>query len=181
MSEYNPTRRQRSSTAGSGAGGRDNVGLRQHSVSSSLNSLALDQQERATITNPSSLFHSRTPSNASIATDRSLEARYEEQPDKKLIFATNHRRSSVPGGLDSSSSPYLVYNTSYGGKMTFYVNKNETTVGRRDQNDICLNDFKVSKSHAVIKKTEKGYVQNCVMRSKALISLPLVDYITFAG
>lgn len=152
MSEGYNSRRQRSNTAGSG--GRDSVGLRQHNLAS-MNSLSLDQ-ERATITNPSSLFHSRTPSNASIATERS-DYRFEEETDKKLIFATNHRRSSVPGGMDEqSSSPSLVYNTSYGGKMTFYINKNETTIGRRDQSDIVLNDFKVSKKHAVIEKTEKG-------------------------
>lgn len=42
--------------------------------------------------------------------------------------------------------------------MLFYINKDENSIGRRDQNDIVLNDFKVSKKHAVIIKTSTGYL-----------------------
>ncbi|KAJ3304525.1 hypothetical protein HDV03_002734 [Kappamyces sp. JEL0829] len=41
--------------------------------------------------------------------------------------------------------------------MQFYINKDENTIGRREANDIVLNDFKVSKNHAIIVKTPTGY------------------------
>jgi hypothetical protein len=130
---------------------RENIGLRhqsQHSVSS------LSLEDRTTITNPAHLFQ-RSHSNASISTERSNEYNG-NLIEKKIVFQTAHRRSSV-SGLDESTVPRLVYNTSYGGKMQFYINKEENSIGRREQNDIVLNDFKVSKKHAVILKTSTGY------------------------
>ncbi|KAJ3279672.1 hypothetical protein HK104_001256 [Borealophlyctis nickersoniae] len=83
---------------------------------------------------------------------------------QKIILHTGHRRSSVPdiakrGGL--SHPARLVYHTSHGGKMNFELEE-ETTIGRKDDNTIVLTCAKISKRHAVIRRTEKGYlVKDC--------------------
>jgi adenylate cyclase len=50
----------------------------------------------------------------------------------------------------------LVYNTSYGGKMVFELAKDETTMGRREDNHISLSDGKISKYHASIIRNPNG-------------------------
>lgn len=48
----------------------------------------------------------------------------------------------------------LEYMTSYGGKMTFAIEADETFIGRKDDNDVVLTDPKISKRHATILKKE---------------------------
>ncbi|KAJ3053774.1 hypothetical protein HK097_003412, partial [Rhizophlyctis rosea] len=92
----------------------------------------------------------------------------------KIILHTSHRRSSVPSlaqrpgflsgngipvGDKSGPSPArLVYHTSHGGKMNFRLDEELTNIGRKDDNNIVLTCAKISKYHAVIKRTEKGYM-----------------------
>lgn len=102
----------------------------------------------------------------------------------RLIFNTTPRRSSVDNSSSSSSnnnipvngisngfgkmnmngggaggsrfeSARLVYYTSLGGKTSFSLFHNQTTIGRREDNHIVLHDAKISKYHAVIEKEDK--------------------------
>lgn len=127
-----------------------NVGLRNHSVASG--------EERSTLTNPSNLFQ-RSNSAASIETQYSRFYGFEEQNEQptthKIFIPTAPRRSSN-AEFEQHATPRLVYNTSYGGKMEFAINKDENTIGRREGNDIVLGDERVSKDHAIIVKTAKG-------------------------
>ena len=76
-----------------------------------------------------------------------------EQPHK-LIMQTTPRRSSLSPENDTIAK--LVYSTSYGGKMDFQLVRNETKIGRREDNHIILHDGKISKYHAAILKTQTG-------------------------
>jgi pSer/pThr/pTyr-binding forkhead associated (FHA) protein len=142
--------RQRSSST------REHVGLRQYSQSQSTTSL----DERTTLTNPAALFQ-RSNSTASINTDtsRSDTPRFEDDTtNQKIIFQTGPRRSSVSRiGMDDPTEAKLIYQTSYGGNVEFLLIKDETTLGRKDDNDIVLSDVKISKRHAVITKSGSRY------------------------
>ena len=65
----------------------------------------------------------------------------------KIILQTQPRRGSV---TPDESSAVLIYNTSYGGKMKFTLSKPETSIGRKEDNDISLSCAKISKRHALI-------------------------------
>lgn len=128
---------------------RENIGLRRYNSHHSISSL----EDRTTLTTPLALFQR---SNSTTSTDRSFDqSRPDQAAGQKIIFQTAPRRSSL-SGLDINSSPRLVFDTSYGGKMEFLINKDENSIGRRDDNDIVLHDVKVSKRHAIIVKTTKG-------------------------
>ena len=62
----------------------------------------------------------------------------------KIFLQTGPRNSNV------EANSVLVYNTTYGGKMEFPLNKEELTIGRKGTNDIVLSDGKISKLHATI-------------------------------
>lgn len=68
--------------------------------------------------------------------------------------------TTIPRGRKVRSTKndvVLVYNTTFGGKMIFPLIKSETTIGRKDDNDIVLSDGKISKHHAVIINTNDRY------------------------
>ncbi len=75
--------------------------------------------------------------------------------DTKIIMQTAPRRGSVSGGTSSDNDATLVYNTSYGGKMKFTLNSKETSIGRKEDNDITLSCARISKRHATIVKLEE--------------------------
>jgi hypothetical protein len=135
---------------------RENVGLRQHSqnLSQSLSQISLE--ERSTLTTPSALFQ-RSNSTASINTENSRSDTphfQEENGNQKIIFQTGARRSSV-SKFEEACDAKLIYQTSYGGNVQ--LKKDETTLGRKDDNDIVLSDVKISKRHAVILRNGSRY------------------------
>ncbi|KAI9096052.1 hypothetical protein DFS34DRAFT_151005 [Phlyctochytrium arcticum] len=69
-----------------------------------------------------------------------------------LIMHTSHRRTVV-----SDHNARLIYVTKFGGKTEFPLFGEETTLGRKDDNNIALPCAKISKYHAVIKRGENGY------------------------
>ncbi|KAI8800595.1 hypothetical protein BJ742DRAFT_840892 [Cladochytrium replicatum] len=78
---------------------------------------------------------------------------------QKIILQTTERRGKLLLNDNGFQPARLVYHTTYGGKMNWQLSKTgETTIGRKDDNTVVLSDAKISKYHAVIKKTEQGYV-----------------------
>lgn len=75
-----------------------------------------------------------------------------QNSSQRIILQTAPRR----GSQANISAAKLVYNTSYGGKMVFELTKEQTTLGRREDNNICLSDGKISKYHAVVKRQQNG-------------------------
>ncbi|KAI8818372.1 uncharacterized protein EV422DRAFT_182831 [Fimicolochytrium jonesii] len=71
---------------------------------------------------------------------------------ERLIVHTMPRRSYVADNI-----PRLVYTTKFGGKTDFPLIGDETTVGRRDDNNISLPCARISKYHGLIVKGEQGY------------------------
>jgi adenylate cyclase len=67
---------------------------------------------------------------------------------------TGYRRGSEPEVSLEDFGAKLIYNTTYGGKMSFDLNRSETTIGRKDDNNINLSCAKISKYHATILKNE---------------------------
>ncbi|KAI8848884.1 hypothetical protein BC829DRAFT_393256 [Chytridium lagenaria] len=74
------------------------------------------------------------------------------QRASKIILHTTPRRSSV-----KTQPAQLVSYTSFGGKNHFPLVREETSIGRKDDNHIVLLCNKISKHHAVVKKTDNGY------------------------
>ncbi|KAJ3115230.1 hypothetical protein HDU96_001014 [Phlyctochytrium bullatum] len=70
----------------------------------------------------------------------------------KIILHTTPRRSSV-----KTQPAQLVSYTSFGGKNHFPLVREETLIGRKDDNHIVLLCNKISKHHAIVKRTENGY------------------------
>ncbi|KNC95832.1 uncharacterized protein SPPG_08774 [Spizellomyces punctatus DAOM BR117] len=70
----------------------------------------------------------------------------------KLIMHTSPRRS-----VATDDAARLVYMTKFGGKTDFPLVREETTIGRKDDNHIALPCAKISKYHAVVKRGEHGY------------------------
>jgi adenylate cyclase len=117
---------------------------------------------RETIPTTDSMFH-RSPTAQSILNDTN---------DKRIIFQTSQRRSTIT--LEKVAK--LVYNTSYGGKMEFELIKDETSLGRREDNDICLSDVKISKFHAsIIKKDNVYYVMDKNSSNGVLVNDALIE------
>jgi adenylate cyclase len=54
--------------------------------------------------------------------------------------------------------PFLQVTTNDGRIYTSQLSRNETTIGRGTENDIVLNDHTVSRNHAKIVRTKKGYI-----------------------
>lgn len=75
--------------------------------------------------------------------------------DTKIIMQTAPRRGSVSA---NESDATLVYNTSYGGKMKFTLNSQETSIGRKEDNDITLSCARISKRHATIVRLDERSV-----------------------
>ena len=79
------------------------------------------------------------------------------QSKKKLVVHTTKSKQLLKENqVIEEIGARLVYLTSYGGKMNFPLLRQETTIGRKDDNDIMLTDPKISKYHASISKTENG-------------------------
>ncbi|KAI9331254.1 hypothetical protein DFJ73DRAFT_85730 [Zopfochytrium polystomum] len=77
----------------------------------------------------------------------------------KIVLHTMPRRSSVTR-LDKRGTMYpaqLVSYTSFGGKNHFPLIRDETTIGRKEGNNIVLLCSKISKYHAVIQRGENGF------------------------
>ncbi|KAJ3206787.1 hypothetical protein HDU67_007946 [Dinochytrium kinnereticum] len=70
----------------------------------------------------------------------------------KIILHTTPRRSSV-----KTQPAQLVSYTSFGGKNHFPLVREETMIGRKDDNHIVLLCNKISKHHAIVKRSENGY------------------------
>jgi hypothetical protein len=79
-------------------------------------------------------------------------------PAPKYILHTTPRRTSVTTENISKDGKVkaarLVYSTSFGGKMNFTLAREETTIGRKEDNHIVLTCAKISKYHAVMKRIE---------------------------
>ncbi|KAJ1551354.1 hypothetical protein HK096_000791, partial [Nowakowskiella sp. JEL0078] len=77
----------------------------------------------------------------------------------KIILQTTERRGRLINDRPDGSQPArLVYYTVYGGRMNWNLSETEeTTIGRKDDNKVVLSDVKISKYHASIKKSDKGY------------------------
>jgi hypothetical protein len=74
-------------------------------------------------------------------------------------------QTTGPRGIkgNSQNDIVLVYNTTFGGKMVFPLEKKETTIGRKDNNDIVLSDGKISKKHAIIIKNDDRYFDDLII------------------
>ncbi|TPX60729.1 hypothetical protein PhCBS80983_g01647 [Powellomyces hirtus] len=70
----------------------------------------------------------------------------------RLIVHTTPRRSFV-----TDSTPRLVYITRFGGKTDFHLVRDETTIGRKDDNNIALPCPRISKYHALVIRGEQGF------------------------
>ncbi|KAJ3022305.1 hypothetical protein HKX48_006492 [Thoreauomyces humboldtii] len=70
---------------------------------------------------------------------------------ERLIVHTTPRRSFV-----TDNTARLVYTTKFGGKTDFPLVREETTIGRKDDNHIALPCAKISKYHAIVIKGEQG-------------------------
>ena len=86
----------------------------------------------------------------------------EKPANKKLVVhATSSRTDGGTGGkgeaIPESEAPRLVYMTSYGSKVTYPLVWEETTIGRKDDNQIVLTDATISKCHASVLRKPDGY------------------------
>ncbi|TPX32988.1 hypothetical protein SmJEL517_g04037 [Synchytrium microbalum] len=80
----------------------------------------------------------------------------------RIVLNTAERRSGVDGLLRGESYSVkqparVVYYTSHGSRVNFYLQKDESTIGRKEDNTIVLSDAKISKYHASIKKTDIAF------------------------
>ncbi|KAI9136332.1 hypothetical protein BKA69DRAFT_1104918 [Paraphysoderma sedebokerense] len=73
----------------------------------------------------------------------------------RLHIHTSPRRSSVTTSQNKEPAR-LVYTTSHGGKMSFSLVQDTTTIGRKEDNHIALSCAKISKHHAVIERNSDG-------------------------
>ncbi|EGF80341.1 hypothetical protein BATDEDRAFT_35058 [Batrachochytrium dendrobatidis JAM81] len=73
----------------------------------------------------------------------------------RIMLQTAPPRASkmIKGGVRAR----LTTETSYGGKMTFELSKEITTIGRKEDNDIPISDGKISKYHAEVLRSAEGY------------------------
>ena len=114
-------------------------------------------EQRQTIQTGAQLFgRASSYSASSIRTDTISDdfGRASINDTQKIILQTAAPRAEVHG---KEVPAKLVYSTSYGGKMEFELVREETTLGRRDDNHICLSDGKISKHHAIVVKTGEAY------------------------
>ncbi|KAI9203358.1 nucleotide cyclase [Polychytrium aggregatum] len=81
-----------------------------------------------------------------MAAHHSLSAR-------KIIFQTTQPRSLSPS--QPTSYARLMMNASYGGQVSFALNRRETKLGRKEDNHIVLTCAKISKYHAVIRRDDE--------------------------
>jgi pSer/pThr/pTyr-binding forkhead associated (FHA) protein len=79
-----------------------------------------------------------------------IEMGHAEKTQQKIFLQTTGPRGRKV--KSSENNVVLVYNTTFGGKMVFPLEKVETSIGRKDNNDIVLSDSKISKKHAIIIK-----------------------------
>ncbi|KAI9005192.1 hypothetical protein BC832DRAFT_531398 [Gaertneriomyces semiglobifer] len=70
----------------------------------------------------------------------------------RLIMHTTPRRSSV-----DNTEARLVFTNKFGGTTDLPLLREETTIGRKDDNHIALPCAKISKYHAVVKRGEQGF------------------------
>ena len=83
-----------------------------------------------------------------------LEMGLLEPNQPKIVLHTTGPRGK---GHSPQDNAVLVYNTTFGGKMIFPLNKKEISIGRKDDNDIVLSDGKISKHHAIIVNLDDRY------------------------
>lgn len=101
----------------------------------------------------------------SLALDSPLNSDIEmglpEVNQQKIFLQTTGPRGRKV--KSSENDVVLVYNTTFGGKMVFPLEKKETTIGRKDNNDIVLSDGKISKHHAIIIKNNDRFVSSILL------------------
>jgi pSer/pThr/pTyr-binding forkhead associated (FHA) protein len=68
------------------------------------------------------------------------------------LLAVKTRSSTMP----PAQIARLVYSASNGEKYEADIEREETSIGRRDDNQICLFDGLISKYHAIIRKEDDG-------------------------
>jgi FHA domain len=76
------------------------------------------------------------------------------QPTGKSNPAASKGKGQV---IPEAEAPRLVYLTSYGSKVTYPLIWEETTIGRKDDNQIVLTDATISKCHCSVFRKPDGY------------------------
>ncbi|KAJ3107704.1 hypothetical protein HK100_003532, partial [Physocladia obscura] len=89
---------------------------------------------------------------AIIQRDTALNSSQKHQ--SRIVLHMTPRRSSVSRGESKGDiEPAQFFNyTSFGGKNHFPLIRDETTIGRNNNNNIVLTDPKISKYHAIVKR-----------------------------
>lgn len=121
------------------------------------------ETDRATITDAATLLAEASNSRKdSLPATPQMSRNVSRVPSplaQKYIVHTAPRRSSVSDTLTKDAlqkklAARLVYSTSFGGKMNFNLARDETTIGRKDDNHIVLSCVKISKYHALMKRVD---------------------------
>lgn len=76
------------------------------------------------------------------------------QPTGKANAAASQGKGQT---IPEAEAPRLVYLTSYGSKVTYPLIWEETTIGRKDDNQIVLTDATISKCHCSVFRKPDGY------------------------
>ncbi|KAJ3157562.1 hypothetical protein HDU86_003214 [Geranomyces michiganensis] len=134
-----------SGNTGAGASGAGSKGLLHPSASSSAAEKRLNGWDTAPKSNSSSMSGSAGAGAGAGGGNNSASL-------DRLIVHTTPRRSFV-----SENTPRLVYTTRFGGKTDFLLVRDETTIGRKDDNHIALPCPRISKHHAMVYKGEQGF------------------------
>lgn len=108
---------------------------------------------------PTSSSTSSSSSSSSSAHPTTLPSHGSFSSSGRLLLHTAPRRSSVSkGSMQNDKQPArLVYQTAFGGKMNFLLLRDETAIGRKEDNHIVLTCAKISKYHAVITRNDFGF------------------------
>lgn len=116
-------------------------------------------------------FFQRSPSSSSLKTDvfradtpligddqsRSMAFTHLQTTTKQPKIVFRNATSSRPANKDKDVKVgKLIFETSYGEKDVYMLYKDVNTIGRREDNDICLPDGKISKFHAEISRSKDG-------------------------
>jgi hypothetical protein len=82
-------------------------------------------------------------------------------PTKLVVRTTvasvdNNAANESAAYQNVETAPHLVYMTSYGGNMHYPLVREETKVGRKEENHIILTDATISKFHAIVYRNSNG-------------------------
>ncbi len=80
------------------------------------------------------------------------DKKFAVQPTQNGATHSQGRGQTIP----ESEAPRLVYLTSYGSKVTYPLVWEETTIGRKDDNQIVLTDATISKCHCSVFRKADG-------------------------